>query len=136
MTFVPVGTGIATAAAAQHAETMRNEEETMTPYMPDDTDGWEFKIVRSGTAKFRRPEVVRRLVDEEARAGWELLEKFDDYRIRFKRRVEHRADDAHRQIDPYRTQIGLSTDQFGMITAGVVLVLLAIGGLVAFWLTS
>ena len=67
----------------------------MTQYGGEDLDGWEFKIVRSATSKFKSPDYVRRLCEEEARAGWEMVEKFDDHRIRFKRRVERRAEDAH-----------------------------------------
>ncbi len=137
MTFVPiVTTGAAAAAAAQHAEMLRREEEVMTSYGASDTEGWEFKIVRSATAKFKRPDVVRKLAEEEAMAGWELLEKFDDNRIRFKRRIEHRADDAHRGGDPYRTKYGIGADQLGLSVVLVVLGILALGGAVAYFFAS
>jgi hypothetical protein len=138
VTFVPttVATTAATAAAARHLQMLRTEEEVMTRYSADETEGWEFKIVRSATAKFKRPEVVRQLVEEEARAGWELLEKFDDSRIRFKRRVEQRADDVHRDLDPYRTAYGWTSDRLGLTLAGVILGLVALVGLLVFLFSS
>ena len=68
-------------AAAARQRQMR-EEEKMTGYNKSDLDGWEFKIVRSSFGSFRSPEKIEKLCREEARAGWEMLEKFDDYRIR------------------------------------------------------
>ena len=58
----------------------------MTPYQPQDlNDGWEFKILRSLTGAFGKPEKLREFLDEEAKAGWVLVEKFDNNRIRLKR---------------------------------------------------
>ena len=79
----------------------------MTRYATEDLDGWEFKIVRASSRKFRNPELLRQIRDEEAKAGWEMLEKFDDQRIRFKRRVDQRSMDAHLHGDPYRTWVGM-----------------------------
>ncbi|MCZ6728020.1 MAG: hypothetical protein O7A98_11790 [Acidobacteria bacterium] len=134
MTFV--ATSAATAAAARQARMLRREEEEMTEYQSDEVNGWEFKIVRSATARFKRPEVVRGLVEEEGRAGWELLEKFDDSRIRFKRRVEHRADDAHRDIDPYRTRYRSSPEWLRLAVLAVVLGLGVLGAVAFFWLAG
>ncbi len=138
MTFVPmtVATTAATAAAARHAQMLIKEEESMTPYSSDETEGWEFKIVRSSTAKFKLPDVVRKLVEEEARSGWELLEKFDDSRIRFKRRITHRADDVHRDLDPYRTQVGWSPDRLGLTIVAAILALAGLVALAVFLLAS
>ena len=97
------GTAGATAAAAARAAKMRDEEENMTKYNGDELEKWEFKIVRSNFARFKNYQVVQKLCAEEARAGWELLEKFDDSRIRFKRPIDKRAYDQHLDIDPYRT---------------------------------
>jgi len=112
-------TAIAVAAAAHRR--MLAEEEKMTAYKSDDLEGWEFKIVRSNTSKFKKYEVVKQICDEEARAGWELVEKFDDNRLRFKRRVEKRANDQYLDVDPYRTQIGIGGGQIGALIAGAIL---------------
>jgi len=113
------GASAAAAAAAAEAERQRQEEEEeMTKYTDAEMQGeWEFKIVRSNTRTFKNPAVLRQVCDEEARAGWTLLEKFDDSRLRFKRPISARAGDANLEIDPYRTQYGIS--QAGI--AGMVL---------------
>jgi len=99
MTFIPTTSAATTvaaaAAAAERKRRLQKEEEQMTRYRTEELEGWEFKIVRAATRKFRRPEVLQRVCEEEARAGWEMLEKFDDSRIRFKRRIDHRAEDRH-----------------------------------------
>ncbi|MCR3923310.1 MAG: hypothetical protein NUK65_12480, partial [Firmicutes bacterium] len=100
----------AAAAAAAHQAKLREEEERLTTYNGDDLQGWEFKIVRS-VSKITG-EKFRTLCDEEAQNGWELLEKFDDTRIRFKRRTEQRKQDQYAEIAPYRTSFGISEGKF------------------------
>jgi hypothetical protein len=102
----------------------------MTGYSASDLDGWEFKIVRSSMGRFSNRAVVERLREEEARAGWEMVEKFDDMRIRFKRRVERRAQDAHLDFDPYRTTMSSGGSTGLLIGLGIALVVL--GG--ALWI--
>ena len=120
------------AAAAKDQQMMFEEEEDMTGYTEDDLrDEWEFKIVRSGTAAFRKPEVLKKLLEEEARAGWIMLEKFDDSRIRFKRPRNARAKDAllPTDVDPYRTQYGTLSNRYAVVVALVMvgLILLSLG---------
>lgn len=92
----------------------------MTAYSQGDLDGWEFKILRSATAKFKRPDMLRTYLDEEAGNGWELVEKFDDSRIRLKRKTEHRDRDRDARTDPYRTFVGMTPSQLaGWILVGV-----------------
>ncbi len=128
--IVPIiaATAGATAAAAA-ARKRREEEEKMTTYKSDDLDGWEFKIVRANTRKFKNREKIEQVRQDEAKAGWELVEKFDDSRLRFKRRVEKRSFDAHTEIDPYRTQVG--SDK-GVIIATIIGVLVLLLGILAF----
>ncbi len=126
--IIAATTAGSTAAIAAAAAKKRREEEEMSGYKTDDLKGWEFKIVRSNTGKFRNLEAVNRLCQEEAQAGWEMLEKFDDQRIRFKRRTEKRSMDAHLPNDPYRTSVGMSENR-GLVMAlglGVLLVGLAL----------
>ncbi len=48
----------------------------MTGYTPEElASGSEFKILRSATSAFRRPEFLRQVLDEEKEAGWTLVEK-------------------------------------------------------------
>ena len=136
------GTGAWIAVAAGAAEKRKRllaEEEDMTQFTQDDlTNDWEFKIVRSGAAAFRKPETLSKLIEEEAQAGWIMLEKLDDSRIRFKRPRSARARDAYLPdgVDPYRTQYGAlsapTAAAVGMLIAGlVVLALVALGALQA-----
>jgi len=125
----------AAAAAADKARREREEEEEMTKYDGGELEGWEFKIMRSTWGSFNKPEVVQRLCQEEARAGWEMLEKFDNYRIRFKRKIEHRAGDRTLGFDPYRTYYRGSgnTATIVFISIGIAI---ALGALIFFMLVK
>jgi len=58
--------GAAGAAAARRKRMMLAEEEGMARYTQDELNNdWEFKIVRSESAAFRKPEVLRKLIEEE-----------------------------------------------------------------------
>src|SRR6185436_14243961 len=120
--------GAAAAAAAARLRALHEEEERLTAYSPDDlAKGWEFKIVRANTAAFRKPEVMRQVCDEEARSGWELVEKFDDTRLRFKRQASARNIPSPAGLDPYRTTYGISQ---GKLTAIVLIVVFGTCGLI------
>ncbi len=112
----------AAAAAAAARRRMLEEEEKLTTYNKDDLEGWEFKIVRANTSYFKKPENLRQTLEEEARAGWEMVEKFDNQRVRFKRRVEKRKEDQYRQdLDPYRTTVGIGQGKLAVIIVGSIL---------------
>ena len=51
---------------------------------------------------------MRKVLDEEARAGWTMVEKFDDSRVRLKRPASARAGDATLGFDPHRSFVGVS----------------------------
>ena len=109
----------------------------MTQYPPDDLNNdWEFKIVRSETGVFRNPETLNTLIEEEARAGWVMLEKLDDRRIRFKRPRSARVKDTYLPpgVDPYRTHYGTSLTRPAMILfiIGILLLLFLGAGVVLF----
>lgn len=105
----------------------------MTPYSAEDlAGGFEFKIVRTQTRAFAKPEVLRRVLVEEAQAGWELVEKFDDSRLRFKRPLSARAGDAERPLDPYRTQYGIGELKFALLIFGSIMLFFGAIALVVF----
>jgi hypothetical protein len=131
-----VSAATSAAVAAELARKQREEEEEMTPYKSDDLAGWEFKIVRSATGKFNQASVVRKLCEEESRAGWEMLEKFDEYRIRFKRKTEHRGNDHYLEVDPYRTQIGIGPGQLGLMITGAIIGIVLLVLLIVFLLNN
>jgi hypothetical protein len=113
------GAAVGAAAAAQAAEARRKEEEEMTPYSPGDVEGYEFKILRTAGKSFKDPLQLRAVLEEESQAGWEMLEKFDEHRIRFKRRVEWRDKDSLLDRDPYRVWVGTTP---GRVAAYIILV--------------
>lgn len=104
----------------------------MTTYNSQDMDGWEFKIVRANTNKFKNPETLKQICAEEAKSGWEMIEKFDNQRIRFKRRIDRRSMDQHAAIDPYRTNLGFSEGQIVLLVFGI---LGLVGGIAALIVT-
>jgi hypothetical protein len=103
------GGAAAAGAAARRRREQQQEEEEMTEYTPQElAEGWEFKIVRSSTGAFKTAAVLRAVLDEEQRAGWTLVEKFDNSRIRLKRPASARAKDSTLGSDAYRTHVGMS----------------------------
>jgi len=117
------------AAQAEQAQRALREEEEMTQYSDSDITGdWEFKIVRAATGVFRKPEEFAKLLEQEARFGWTLLEKLDDGRVRFKRHVKERVRDrnAGPDEDPYRSIYGRSPGkQAGLIILGSLMFVVA-----------
>jgi len=103
----------------------------MTGYTPQElADGWEFKIVRSSTGAFRTPAFLRTVLDEEQRAGWTFVEKFDNARIRLKRPASARANDSALGSDAYRTHVGMSEMKLALCIFGAIVGVLALVGLI------
>ena len=118
-----VAAGAAGASGAAGAEQQRREhaeEEEMTHYTSKDlSEDWEFKILRSMSSEFRKPERLAAILEQEGKAGWTLVEKLDNCRIRLKRRAECRKDDRSLDFDPYRSYAGSSQGAVAAIVAGV-----------------
>jgi hypothetical protein len=121
------------AAAAAHARQMREEEEELTPYSPNELQqDWEFKILRSALGRFRHARYLQQVLEDEARAGWTLVEKFDNGRIRLKRPAKARELDGKLDFDPYRTWVGPSQDRVALTIVAAVVMAIALGiGVVA-----
>lgn len=84
------------------------EEESMSAQPdaePEPEPEFEFKFLRSSLGAFRKPEKLREALAMEATAGWQLVEKFDDQRLRLRRPVACRAMDASLGHDPYRSRV-------------------------------
>jgi hypothetical protein len=125
-----MGGGAAAAAAAKRRR--EEEEENMTAYTAQDlSEDWEFKILRSSTAAFRNSEKLRRVLEEEGRAGWILVEKFDNSRIRLKRPTKARAGDGTLPFDSYRTDVGLPVWGLVVIIVGCVLLAMMVATFLA-----
>jgi hypothetical protein len=103
------------------------EEENLTRYesntSSDQPKGWEFKILRTSSGGFRSRKVLNKVCSEESQAGWILLEKLDDHRLRFRRPITARDRDNQCKIDPYRTRYGIGES---VETWTTIIVLLAI----------
>jgi len=120
----------AAAHAAAQKKKRQQEEEEMTRYTRDELENdWEFKIVKSATGRFSKREIVEQVRAEEAIAGWVMVEKFDDNRIRFKRPVSAQRNDPNLPpgIDPYRTTFGISEGGLGLTIVGI---MIGVGGLI------
>lgn len=74
----------------------------------------EYKVIQSQTPLFADTAKMQEVLSEEAKAGWRLLEKEDNYKIRVQRDISHRANDASLGMDAYRTTVGVSS----MVTYG------------------
>lgn len=130
MSIVPIITGTIAAGAAAAAAKQTKEEEQMATYNRDDLDGWEFKIMRSTFGKFSSQQAIEKVCAEESPAGWELVEKFDQHRLRFKRRVERRSSDHMASVDPYRTSVGTQISTSIGIVVGLLLLLVGVAAFV------
>ena len=121
------------AAAAAARRRQQEEEEEMTDYVPRDlAEGWEFKILRSATGAFRNPSRLNDVLAEESKAGWTLLEKFDNGRVRLRRPSSARASDAGLPFDPYRTVVGISEGRLAFcIVGGIISFFALVLGIVA-----
>ncbi len=107
----------------------QQEEEEMTTYSAEDLNQYEFKVVRSVSGAFGNPQNFQRLLQEEGRAGWELLEKLDNQRVRFKRPLSARERDSQLPagVDPYRSYVGMPPLRFALwLLLGIVVMLAVI----------
>lgn len=88
----------------------------------------EYKIIQATTPHFAKHAQLTKVLTEEAQAGWQLVEKFDNFKIRLQREISHREQDSGRNIDPYRCHVGPSNwitySAAALATAAVVLVIL------------
>jgi hypothetical protein len=136
MAFIPPTTAATTGALAAHQKQLeQEEEETMNRYLDDKLDSYEFKIIRSMNKDFAKPATMQLVIEEEKRAGWDLLEKLDDNRLRFIRQKRARSRDAmllSEGIDPYRAHYGISEARLVMTILGVVFGVIALGLVIAF----
>jgi hypothetical protein len=124
--------------AAQQKKKREREEEEMTRYTDKElTEDFEFKIVRSATGAFKKRETVEQIIAEESMAGWKMVEKFDDNRLRFKRLASAKRNDYNLPpgVDPYRTTYGMTEFGLAMTILGI---MGGVGGLIALliWLLT
>lgn len=95
----PAGGPGSSAEEARHAQ-IRLQATTYTP--GELADGWEFKFIRSQLGLFGKRDFRERILAEEGRAGWVLVEKFDDHQMRLKRQRKLHPEPEIDDYDPYR----------------------------------
>lgn len=125
---------VAIHAAIEAKRKKDEEEEQLTNYRKEELEqGWEFKILRSALSEFKNPAVFARAVETERIGGWELVEKFDDERVRFRRPVAARSRDSMLPAgyDPYRTRHGMGEGTLAVYIIGAIFLALVLlfGGL-------
>ncbi|MDO9317480.1 MAG: hypothetical protein Q7V56_04690 [Gammaproteobacteria bacterium] len=81
----------------------------------------EYKIVQSTTPLFAKVQNIEEVMSEESKAGWRLVEKLDNYKMRLQRDISHRASDKGLSFDPYRTQVGVNNALIYSVTTVVTL---------------
>lgn len=69
----------------------------------------EYKILQSQTPLFASAAKMHEVLEQESKAGWQLLEKEDNYRIKVQRDVSNRANDKNLDFDAYRSTVGVSS---------------------------
>lgn len=75
----------------------------------------EYKILQAQTPLFSDAKKMHEVLAQEAKAGWSLLEKEDNYRVKLQRDVSNRANDDGLDFDAYRSTVGVSS----MVTYGM-----------------
>lgn len=68
----------------------------------------EYKVITSNTPSFGSQQKMQEILAEESKAGWELEEKFDSYKVRVSRDKSARQNDGNLDFDPYRTNVGVN----------------------------
>ena len=100
-----------------------------TLVVPEYHPSSEYKVLKSVRGEFSKPEKMRQAVTEEAEFGWDLMEKVDQHRLRFRRPVSERVRDvaAEREgKDPYRTTFGISEGRFVAYLLTVVVIFMVV----------
>lgn len=120
-------------AAFTAGEQRRAEEELSSYSRPDPYGDYEFKVLSGARKAFRGPERFQAVLAEEARAGWELVEKFSDSRVRLRRPISRRQLDGKLDFDAYRSTVGMTDGAAAALFVVPMLVALGLGLLLISW---
>ena len=89
--------------ARAKTQKQQEEEEERNPDSDAGLDGWEYKLLHSPRGRFKDPRGLADSLTMESAAGWMMLEKLDDKRLRLKRPVSAADHDFGLDFDPYRS---------------------------------
>ncbi len=93
----------------------------------------EYKIIQSQTPMFTDTAKMHEVLEQEAKAGWRLLEKEDNYRLKLQRDISNRANDADLDFDAYRTTVGVSSTVTKGMTAILTMAIVSVILYFALW---
>ena len=93
----------------------------------------EYKTLHSQTPMFADSKRMHEVLDQEARAGWQLYEKQDNFRLKLIRATHHRENDQNLDFDAYRSTIGVSALVTYGATALVTLAIVSVILYLALW---
>lgn len=93
----------------------------------------EYKVIQAQTPLFSDTAKMHEILDQEAKAGWRLLEKEDNYKIRLQRDVSSRENDKNLDFDAYRSTVGVSSVVTYGATAVVTIAIVSVILYFALW---
>ena len=93
----------------------------------------EYKVIQAQTPLFSDTAKMHEVLEQEARAGWQLLEKEDNYRIKLQRNISHRDNDKNLDFDAYRSTVGVSSMVTYGATAVVTIAIVSVILYLALW---
>ncbi|MCG8415425.1 MAG: hypothetical protein MI746_14500 [Pseudomonadales bacterium] len=93
----------------------------------------EYKVIQAQTPLFSDTAKMHEVLEQEAKAGWRLLEKEDNYKIRLQRDVSNRENDKNLDFDPYRSTVGVSSVITYGVTAVVTVAIVSVILYLALW---
>jgi hypothetical protein len=93
----------------------------------------EYKTVQAQTPLFADTKKMQEVLEIEAKAGWDLLEKEDNYRIKLQRDISHRENDENLGFDAYRSSVGVSSVVTYGVTALMTLTIVSVILYLAIW---
>jgi hypothetical protein len=85
----------------------------------------EYKILQSQTPHFSDPAKMQAVLAEEAKAGWRLLEKEDNFRIKLQRDISHRENDKNLDFDAYRSTVGVPAIMTYALSAAITIAIVS-----------
>ena len=93
----------------------------------------EYKVMQAQTPLFSDSKKMHEVLEQEAQAGWRLLEKEDNYKVRLQRDISHRENDENLEFDAYRSTVGVSSVLTYGITATVTIAIVSVILYFAIW---
>ncbi len=69
----------------------------------------EYKTLHAQTPLFADSNKMHEVLEQEAKAGWQLLSKDDNYKIKLQRDISNRDNDKNLGFDAYRSSVGVSS---------------------------